>query len=184
MNKNKKNKRNNQQQPKQQNQQPQKQQSKQQQFEQQPRQPQSEQPQELSYYGLLLLSFLKESHPERVNDSDFITTRSESAAEAYSEAVRSGSTHDAAAKIANRVLFSGLHFSRYDVIITVLWNEFSDEVPQGSAKTLALQLLPVCEKVFAKYPLSDNFRFEPSFDNLYTEITGTILIWLDENGIQ
>ncbi len=22
------------------------------------------------------------------------------------------------------------------------------------------------------------------FDNLYTEITGTILIWLDENGIQ
>ena len=125
MNKNKKNKRNSQQ--------------------------QSEQPQELSYYGLLLLSFLKESHPERVNDSDFITTRSESAAEAYSEAVRSGSTHDAAAEIANRVLFSGLHFSRYDVIITVLWNEFSDEVPQGSAKALALQLLPVCEEVFAKY---------------------------------
>ena len=184
MNKNKKNKRNSQQQLKQQNQQPQRQQSKQQRFEQQPRQQQSEQPQELSYYGLLLLSFLKESHPERVNDSDFIATRSESAAEAYSEAVRSGSTHDAAAEIANRVLFSGLHFSRYDVIITVLWNEFSDEVPQGSAKALALQLLPVCEEVFAKYPLSDNFSFEPSFDNLYTEITGTILIWLDENGIQ
>ena len=67
---------------------------------------------------------------------------------------------------------------------TVLWNEFSDEVPQGSAKTLAVQLLPVCEEVFAKYPLSDDFQFEPAFDNLYTEITGTILIWLDENGIQ
>ena len=32
--------------------------------------------------------------------------------------------------------------------------------------------------------LSDDFQFEPAFDNLYTEITGTILIWLDENGIQ
>lgn len=142
------------------------------------------QPQELSYYGLLLLSFLKESHPELAGDNDFIATRSESAAQAYSDAVRSGSTHDAAAEIADRVLFAGLHFSRYDVIVTVLWNEFSDEVPQGNAKFLALQILPVCEEVFAKYPLSDSFMFEPSFDNLYTEITGTILIWLDEHGIQ
>lgn len=143
-----------------------------------------QQPQELSYYRLLLLSFLKESHPELVGDSNFIAARADSAAEEYSESIRSGSTHDAAAESANQVLFAGLHFSRYDVIVTVLWNEFSDEVPQGSAKTLALQLLPVCEEVFSKYPLSDDFQFDPAFDNLYTEITGTILIWLDENGIQ
>ena len=151
--------------------------------QQQPKQS-GQQPQELSYYRLLLLSFLKESHPELVGDSDFITARADSAAEEYSESVRSGSTHDAASEAANQVLFAGLHFSKYDVIVTVLWNEFSDEVPQGSAKTLALQLLPVCEEVFSKYPLSDNFQFEPAFDNLYTEITGIILIWLDENGIQ
>lgn len=143
-----------------------------------------QQPQELSYYRLLLLSFLKESHPELAGDSDFITARAARAAEEYSESIRSGSTHDAASEAANQVLFAGLHFSRYDVIVTVLWNEFSDVVPQGSAKTLALQLLPVCEEVFSKYPLSDDFQFEPAFDNLYTEITGTILIWLDENGIQ
>lgn len=147
-------------------------------------QQQSQQPQELSYYRLVLLSFLRESHPELVNDTEFIATRGDSAAEAYSEAVRTGSTHDAAAEIANRVLFAGLHFSKYDVIVTVLWNEFSDAVPQGSARSLALQLLPVCEEVFAKYPLSDDFLFEPAFDNLYTEITGTIIIWLDDNGVQ
>lgn len=172
MNKNKKNK----------NRQQFQQQGKQQQ-KQQPKHP-GQQPQELSYYRLLLLSFLKESHPELAGDSDFIAARADSAAEEYSESVRSGSTHDAASEAANQVLFAGLHFSKYDVIVTVLWNEFSDEVPQGSAKTLALQLLPVCEEVFAKYPLSDDFQFEPAFDNLYTEITGTILIWLDENGIQ
>lgn len=147
-------------------------------------QQQSQQPQELSYYRLLLLSFLRETHPELVNDTGFIATRGDSAAEAYSEAVRTGSTHDAAAEIANQVLFAGLYFSKYDVIVTVLWNEFSDIVPQGSAQPLALKLLPVCEEVFAKYPLSDDFLFEPAFDNLYTEITGTILIWLDDNGVQ
>ena len=151
--------------------------------QQQPKQSE-QQPQELSYYRLLLLSFLRESHPELVSDTDFIATRADSAAEAYCEAVRTGSTHDAAAEIANQILFSGLHFSKYDVIVTVLWNEFSEEVPQGNAGTLALRLLPVCEEIFAKYPLSDEFMFEPAFDNLYTEITGTILIWLDDNGIQ
>lgn len=154
-----------------------------QQQKQQPKQS-GQQPQELSYYRLLLLSFLKESHPELAGDSDFIAARADSAAEEYSESVCSGYTHDAASEAANQVLFAGLHFSKYDVIVTVLWNEFSDVVPQGSAKTLALQLLSVCEEVFAKYPLSDDFQFEPAFDNLYTEITGTILIWLDENGIQ
>lgn len=148
-----------------------------------PKQPEP-QPQELSYYRLLLLSFLKESHPELVGNSDFIAARADSAAEAYSEAVRTGSTHDTASEIADQVLFAGLHFSKYNVIVTVLWNEFGDEVPQGNAHSLALQLLPVCEEVFAKYPLSDDFLYEPTFDNLYTEITGTILIWLDEYGIQ
>ena len=108
-----------------------------------------QQSQELSYYRLSLLSFLRESHPELVNDTDFIAARGDSAAEAYSEAIFTGSTHDTAAEIANQVLFAELHFSKYDVIVTILWNEFSDVVPQGSAQSFALQLLPVCEEVSA-----------------------------------
>lgn len=146
-------------------------------------QSQENQPQELSYYRLSLLAFLRESHPELADDTDFIVSRGDSAAEAYSETVRSGQSHDVAAEVANEVLFANLHFSKYDTIVTILWNEFEDEVPQGSAKTLALQLLSVCEEVFAKYPLSDDFAFDPQFDSLYTELTGTILIWLDEYGV-
>lgn len=146
-------------------------------------QSQNNQPQELSYFRLSLLSFLRESHPELANDTDFIASRGDSAAEAYSETVRSGLSHDVAAEVANEVLFANLRFSKYDTIVTVLWNEFENEVPQGTAKSLALQLLPICEEVFAKYPLSDDFAFEPQFDNLYTELTGTILIWLDEHGV-
>lgn len=144
---------------------------------------QNNEPQELSYFRLSLLSFLRESHPELANDTDFIASRGDSAAEAYSETVRSGLSHDVAAEVANEVLFENLRFSKYDTIVTVLWNEFENEVPQGTAKSLALQLLPICEEVFAKYPLSDDFAFEPQFDNLYTELTGTILIWLDEHGV-
>lgn len=146
-------------------------------------QSQENQPQELSYYRLSLLAFLRESHPELANDADFIASRGDSAAEAYSETIRSGLSHDVAAEVANEVLFANLHFSKYDTIVTILWNEFENEVPQGSAKTLALHLLSVCEEVFAKYPLSDDFAFEPQFDNLYTELTGTILIWLDGHGV-
>lgn len=144
---------------------------------------QKSQPQELSYFRLSLLAFLRESHPELANDTDFIASRGDSAAEAYSETVRSGLSHDAAAEVANEVLFANLHFSKYDTLVTILWNEFENEVPQGSAKALALQLIPVCEEVFVHYPLSDDFAFDPQFDNLYMELTGTILIWLDEHGV-
>ena len=37
------------------------------------------------------------------------------------------------------------------------WNELAAEVPEGSARSVALQLLPECRKVFAGYTLSDDF---------------------------
>jgi len=136
---------------------------------------------ELSYYRLSLLSFLKESHPELTKDSSFINSRGDLAASTYSDAIKNGSSHEQAAEMANEILFNGLHFSRYDTIINVLWNEFSEEVPQGSAKDFALKLLPACEPVFAKYSPSDDFAYTPEYDLLYTELIGTIIIWLEEH---
>ena len=42
----------------------------------------AEEPDELSYYRLTLLSFLRESHPDLADDESFVATRSEQAAEA------------------------------------------------------------------------------------------------------
>ena len=53
----------------------------------------AEEPDELSYYRLTLLSFLRESHPDLADDESFVTARSERAAEAFSAAVRSGAAH-------------------------------------------------------------------------------------------
>lgn len=143
----------------------------------------AEEPDELSYYRLTLLSFLRESHPDLADDESFVATRSEQAAEAFSAAVRSGLTYDDAAQQANDLLFQGLHFSPLDTLITVLWNEFAAEIPEGNARNVALQLLPECRKVFSGYTLSDDFMFSPEFDRLYDELTDTVTIWLEENGL-
>ena len=139
----------------------------------------AEEPDELSYYRLTLLAFLRESHPDLADDESFVTARSERAAEAFSAAVRSGLTYDDAAQQANALLFQGLHFSPLDTLVAVLWNEFAE----GSARSVALQLLPECRKVFSGYTLSDDFMFSPEFGQLYDELAGTVVIWLEENGL-
>ena len=63
----------------------------------------AEEPDELSYYRLTLLSFLRESHPDLADDESFVATRSERAAEAFSAAVHSGLTYE-------RPAFSGVAF--------------------------------------------------------------------------
>ena len=92
---------------------------------------------ELSYYRLTLLAFLKESHPEKVNDTTFISVRAEIASQAYSDAIDNGFAIPLAVEMANEALFEGLHFSKHDTLINIIWNEFSDDVPQGAAKAFA-----------------------------------------------
>lgn len=138
---------------------------------------------ELSYYGLSLLSFLKDSHPDRVNDRTFISERADRAAEVYSETIQSGLTHIEAEERASAELYRGLHFSPYNTIVNILWEEFSDEIPEDNAHDFALEVLPLCDSVLAKYTLTDDFADTLQHDMLYTELTGTIQILL-EDGLQ
>ena len=136
---------------------------------------------DLSYFRLSLMAFLKESHPQLFTDEKFITARTEAALDAYEQAARNGSNTIEAGHSANEALFDGLHFSKYDTLKNILRNEFSNEVPEDKAKELAIKLLPECEAVFAQYPLSDDFIYEPEYELLYTELTGNIAV-LIENG--
>ncbi len=138
---------------------------------------------ELSYYGLSLLSFLKDSHPDRVKDRAFISERADRAAEVYSETIQSGLTHIEAEERASAELYRGLHFSPYNTIVNILWEEFSDEIPEDNAHDFALEVLPLCGNVLAKYTLTDDFADTLQHDMLYTELTGTIQILL-EDGLQ
>ncbi len=138
---------------------------------------------EFSYYGLYLLKYLKENHPDRASDTDFIEERADHAADVYEQSRLEGATPEGAQELAMAALLQGLHFSKYNTVIEVLWNEFADEVPPGDAPAFALTLLPAMEEVFARYPLADGFTYTAGYDGLYTELTGTVAIYLEEHGI-
>ena len=54
----------------------------------------------------------------------------------------------------------------------------------GEAKDYAIKLLPKMEAVFSKYPLNDEFAYSTHFSSLYTELTGVLSIWIEENELQ
>ena len=116
-----------------------------------------------SYYELSLLSFLRESHPEKADDIPFIKERAAAASEAYTEAFDAGLPITECIGIAN-------------------WNEFSAEVSLEAVRETAIRLRPLLEEVFAKYPISDEFAYMPEYNSLYTEITGFVQLKLEEDG--
>ena len=136
---------------------------------------------DISYFHLSLMAFLQESHPERLDDNRFILSCADAATQIYEQAILSGDTPEEAIEQANAVLFNGLHFSKHDTLVNILWNEFANEIPEDEAKKMAMKLLPECESVFAEYPLSDNFAYEPEYELLYTELTGTIALYLESH---
>ena len=139
---------------------------------------------DISYFRLSLIEFLKESHPERLKDKRFIISCTNAATEAYEQAIRNGDSPVEASDSANSVLYSGLHFSKHDTLVNILWNEFANEIPEETANDFAIKLLPECEQVFSQYPLSDGFAYEPEYDLLYTELTGVIAMYLESHGVQ
>lgn len=134
---------------------------------------------ELNYFRLNLLSFLRDAHPDKANDLSFVAKRGDAAAESYSDAIKNGFDHIQAAEIANQVLFEGLHFSPFNTIVEILWNEFSDEISPDTAQQKALELYPECQKIFVRYDLNDDFAAATEYPSFYTELTGTISLLLD-----
>lgn len=137
----------------------------------------------LSYYGLYLLQYLKENHPDKTADADFIAVRDELASDTFEQARLAGYPVEGAQELAMQALLQGLHFSEYRTLADVLESEFSDNVPPEKVRLLTLKLLPKFKEIFSGYPLSDDFARSPEYDSLYTELTGAVAIYLDEYGI-
>lgn len=138
---------------------------------------------EMSYFRLSLLSYLLESHPDKAVDEAFIALRSDTAAEAYSDAIKSGCTHDEADELASEILYTGLYFSPYRTLVRILWDEFAEEVDPAQAEEVAMTLFPRLYDTFEKYTLSDDFDDSDEYGLLYTELTGMVQTFL-EDGLQ
>lgn len=139
---------------------------------------------DLSYFRLRLQELLITSFPEKAYDVKFIDQRSSWASNAYEGAFRAGNPASQCDQIADYVLFEGLRFSKFDTLFQVVCNEFDTRMTDEELGPFALKMLPVCEPVFVNYKLTDDFAYTTEFNLLYTELTGTIAIWIEENGLQ
>lgn len=139
---------------------------------------------DLCYFKLKLQELLNSSFPDKANDYKFIEHRVKWAANAYEAAFIAGNTINQCTEIANYILFEGLHFSKFDTVFQVVCNEFDTIMADEELRPFALKMLPICNNVFQNYELTDYFENTAAYDLLYTELTGTISIWIEENGLQ
>ena len=140
---------------------------------------------ELSYFCLKLEAYLGEHFPERVNENTFVTARADEALAAYCDAIAQGFSYPEAEVMASEVLYQGLHFSKYDTLVSVLENEFEKELPSPLPERLTPILLKnkAVQSVFDKYELTDDFGTSPEYEKLYTELTGTIVLIIEVNSL-
>ena len=138
----------------------------------------------ISYYSLRLKELLNNSFPELSGDKKIIEQRGQLAAKVYNDAFIAGNTIEQCNEIANYVLFEGLHFSKFDTVFKVVCNEFDTIMADEELRPFALKMQIVCNPVFEQYRLTDDFTDSEEFEFLYTELTGTIQIWIEENGLQ
>ena len=141
-------------------------------------------PAELSYYGLYLLDYLRKYHPDKVIDTEFITGRRKPPPKPSRRQVE-GSSTEAAQEEAMRILLEGLHFSPYALLLEVVENEFADEVAASDREAFCRKLFPYLKNLLGGYDTSDDtFALSPDHDLLYTELTGTVMLYLESYGIQ
>ena len=140
---------------------------------------------ELSYFRLKLENYLNEHFPEMMSDNSFITTRADESLTTYCDAVAQGFSHPEAETMASEALYQGLHFSKFDTLVSILENEFEKELPSPLPEKLTPILLKnkAVQSVFDKYELTDDFGASPEYEKLYTELTGTIVLLIEVNGL-
>ena len=81
-------------------------------------------------------------------------------------------------------IMRGLHYPKYTLLMEVLEREFEREVPEAKRTAFAEKLLPLIDKVFSIYDLTDDFFAQsPEYDLLYSELTGAVILYLEEYGI-
>lgn len=135
---------------------------------------------DISYFHLNLLSYLRAYHPDKADDLVFISERGELASHAYSDAVKQGFNQLQAGDIANLILFQGLLFSPFSTLLDVLWDEFPEIIITETASQEALRLLPLCQPIFSKYELNDDFEQTPEYDKLYLDLVGIIQMLVED----
>lgn len=134
-----------------------------------------------SKYYKELKQYLEDYHPNLVKDEEFITTRSELAQETFIECSREGMNIEECQNEVNEVLYSGLHFSLYQLVEDIIEEmnlSFSDK------DKFIMQMFLLIQPFAEKYKLDDNFERTSEYDKLYTEISQHINQYIKDYELQ
>ena len=151
--------------------------------------------QELSYYGLYLLRYLLEQHSltgkatssitRKAKDLNFIYNRELQAAETFEHARLDGHSVEGAQELAMEELMKGLSVTSWSIVMEVLEKEFAVEVDDVQRIPFAEKLLPLVSPVFEDYDLeNDGFEDSTDYVQLYTELTGAVVLYIEQYGVQ
>ena len=140
---------------------------------------------ELSYYGLYLLRYLLEQHSTKAKNLSFIYQRELQAAEAFEQARLDGYSVQGAQELAMAELMKGLSLTRWSILMEMLEKEFAVEVDDEQRIPFAEKLLPLVPPVFEGYVLEvDDFEETTDYMQLYTELTGAVVLYIEQYGVQ
>lgn len=134
-----------------------------------------------SKYYKELKQYLEDYHPNLVKDEEFITTRSELAQETFIECSREGMNIEECQNEVNEVLYSGLHFSLYQLVEDIIEEmnlSFSDK------DKFIMQMFLLIQPIAEKYKLNGNFERTSEYDKLYTEISQHINQYIKDYELQ
>lgn len=126
--------------------------------------------------------FLEVRHPPRQFHRAMIERRSRLAFESYTQSIELGATADSAVRAADKVLFRGLLFSKYDTVHLILATDFP-AIPESQRQEIALRLVRICAPIFRAYNLNDDFAERPEFRQFKEDLRTGICNWIDENGV-
>ena len=141
--------------------------------------------QELSYYGLYLLRYLMEQHSKKAKDLNFIYQRELQAAETFEQARREDHSVEGAQELAMDALMKGLSVTPWSILMEVLEKEFAVEVDEEQRIPFAEKLLPLVKPVFEPYDQTQpEFELSTDYVQLYTELTGAVVLYIEQYGVQ
>jgi hypothetical protein len=134
-----------------------------------------------SKYYNELKDYLVKYHPDMAMDDDFISLRSELAQGTFIECSREGMNIEECQNEVNEVLYSGLHFSLYQLVEDIIEEmnlSFSDK------DKFIMQMFLLIQPIVEKYKLDDNFERTSEYDKLYTEISQHINQYIKDYELQ
>ncbi len=133
-----------------------------------------------SAYYKELQKYVSQYHPVLKHDDDFLRARSELAEQTFIRCSHDGLNTEECKHEADIVLYAGLHFSVYELVEDIVSDEFKN-LNFSDVEKFVDQMYLMLQPVFSKYEINDDFERSSEYDNLYSEIVGSINEYVKKN---